>query len=165
LDRELEGYSFGPARPEEEDQIASLSAENFARFDRFNVDPRVPREKVPDVYREWARNSMHGYADLVWVARHEDRVAGFGTWGRRAVLAEKTGVRCACYQLGAVAPEHRQRGLFKRITAGALARLHEWGETWGSGATNSLNTPTQRCFQTLGAWIYSPVLTFRKDLS
>lgn len=160
----LEGYVFEEARPEDEAELGELSARNHAAMDRFRVDPCVPQDRVPEVYREWARNSVRGYADLVWVARKDDVIVGFGTWGSRSRLAEHTGVRCAEYQLGAVAESERNRGLFRRITAGALVELARRGETWGSGATNSLNTPTQRCFQSLGAWVHAPILTFRKDL-
>lgn len=161
---EVPGYEFGVARTDEEEAIGELSAGNFALFDRFQVDRLVPRASVPEVYREWARNSVRGFADLVWVARRGGRVCGFGTWSARRSLAERTGVACAWYGLGAVAESERGRGLFRRITGGALAHLHGTGIRWGVGATNALNIATQRTFAALGGWNQGPILTFRKDL-
>ncbi|MCI0650732.1 MAG: hypothetical protein L0Z55_02490 [Planctomycetes bacterium] len=162
--RELEGYEIGEARAAEAEPVAALSRTYYAETDRFHVDPLVPRDRVGAVYEEWARNSFRGYADLIWVARKEGRPVGFGTWGLRGLLAEVTGIRCAQYQLGAVEASERGRGLFRRITAGALARLAERGQRWGTGATNAMNYATQRCFQGLGAANHEPILTFRKDL-
>ena len=159
-----EGYVFEEANAGDEEALGELSAANHATTDRFFIDALLPRDRIPEVYREWARNSVRGHADLVWVARRDGRPVGFGTWGIRERLMEHTGIRCAEYQLGAVDAGERNRGLFRRITAGALARLAERGEKWGSGATNALNTATQRCFQSLGAWIHASIFTFRKDL-
>ena len=90
-------------------------------MDRFRMDPCIPQDRVQEIYREWARNSVRGYADLVWVARREEDnvIVGFGTWGSRAGLAEHTGVRCAEYQLGAVA-EGERTALTGPFRTGAL---------------------------------------------
>ena len=161
---EWKEYQIGPARADEEEALGELSANYHAAFDRFRIDPLLPAARVPEIYREWARNSVRGYADLVWVARREGEPVGFGTWARRSRLEDATGICCAEYQLGAVASSERNRGLFRTLTHGALHGLGELGQQWGSGATNALNTPTQRCFQRLGAWVHSPIVTYRKDL-
>ncbi len=160
----LAGFDLGPARPEEEEEIGELSAQNFAETDRFQVDRLIPREVVPAIYREWARNSLRGFADLVWVGRRAGSVRGFGTFSVRRALAERTGVRTAWYGLGAVAESERGRGLFRRITGGALARLDALGVHWVTGATNALNLPAQRSFASLGGWNQGALLTWRKDL-
>ena len=158
------GCGGGPAHADEADLLGELSARYHAAYDRFRIDPLLPADRVPEIYREWARNSVRGYADLVWVARRGGEPVGFGTWGVRDRLADAAGLNVAEYQLGAVAASERNQGLFRTLTLGALHRLGEMGQTWGSGATNALNTPTQRCFQRLGAWIHAPICTYRKDL-
>ncbi len=161
----LEGFEFAEARADEESILGELSSRNHCADDRFSIDPLLPRERIKDLYGEWARNSVRGYADLVWVARKDERPVGFGTWGLRRRLAQHTGVHCAEYQLGAVERSESHRGVFRRVTAAALARLRELGEEWASGATNALNFPAQRCFQSLEARCYQVILTYRKDLS
>jgi GNAT superfamily N-acetyltransferase len=159
------GYAFAPARPGDESALATLSAENHAPFDRFRIDPLVPQERVPALYAEWARNSLRGYADVVWAARRAGRPVGFATFGLRAGLTAATGVHCVEYQLGAVDAAERGRGVFGALTAAVLRHLAGRGEPLVSAATNVLNVPAQRVFQALGGWVHAPVLTHRLDLA
>jgi len=159
------GYAFAPARPGDEAVVAAISAENHAPFDRFRADGLIPQERVPGLYAEWARNSLRGYADVVWAARRNGRPVGFATFKLRPELAAVTGVRCAEYQLAAVDKAERGRGVFGALTAAALRHLAGRGEPLVSAATNVLNVPAQRAFQALGGWVQAPVLTHRMDLT
>ena len=162
---DLDGYEFGEAREDEVEAIGEVSAHNYALTDRFTVDPLVPPERVPEVYRQWAMNSVRGFADLVWVARRDGVPVGFGTWSIQRGLAEATGVTVAWNGLASVASSERNRGLFRRIKSGALAELHRRGVPWVCSPTNVLNIPTQRCFASVGAYNYAPILTYRLDLA
>lgn len=159
------GYAFAPVRPGDEAALAAISAENNAPYDRFRVDPLVPQERVANLYAEWARNSLRGHEDIVWVARRAGRPVGFAIFALRQELAVVTGVRCADYRLAAVDRAERGRGVFGALTAAALRHLAGRGEPFVSGATNVLNVPAQRAFQALGGWVQAPVLTHRMDLS
>lgn len=160
----LDGYEFGPARPDEEEQVATLTQNNYALMDRFNLDPMIPRDRVPVVYYEWGRNAFHGHSDLVWVARREGRVVGITFWSWRKRFVEITGVNCALNQLGAVDAREAGKGVFRRMTATVLAYLYERGPRWGTIATNVLNYPLQRSVQGIGCTIHDSLFTFRKDL-
>ncbi|MBM3290488.1 MAG: GNAT family N-acetyltransferase [Candidatus Hydrogenedentes bacterium] len=164
LSKPIEGYEFGPARSDEEEQVARLTQDNYALMDRFNIDPLVPRDRVRSVYYEWGRNAFHGYSDLVWVARHEGNVVGISFWSDRAHLETLTSVKCALNQLGAVDRRHAGRGIFRRIQSTVLAHYRQRGVRWATMATNALNHPTQRSFQSIGAVIFDSTFTFRKDL-
>lgn len=161
----LEGYEFGVARPDEEEAVATLTSNNYALMDRFNIDPLVPRDRVPRLYREWGRNAFHGYSDVVWVARHEGRVVGISFWSFRKRVFEFTGVDCALNQLGAVDASQWNKGLFRRITGTVLGHLREQGARWGTISTNVLNHSLQRSVQALGCTIHEAVVTYRKDLA
>jgi hypothetical protein len=161
----LEGYEFGVARPEEEEAVATLTRNNYALMDRFNIDPLVPRDRVPWLYWEWGRNAFHGYSDVVWVARHEGKVVGISFWSYRKRVFEFTGVDCALNQLGAVDVSQWNKGLFRRITGTVLGHLREQGAEWGTISTNVLNHSLQRSVQALGCAIHEAVVTYRKDLT
>ena len=164
LSKPLDGYEFGVARPDEEEQVAQLTQNNYAMMDRFHLDPLVPRDRVPALYYEWGRNAFHGHSDLVWVARRDGRVAGITFWSDRKKLETITGVNCALNQLGAVDARETGHGVFRRMTATVIAHYHERGARWGTIATNVLNYPLQRSVQGIGCVIHDSVFTFRKDL-
>ena len=164
LSAPLDDYEFGPARPDEEEQVAQLAQNNYAPMDRFNLDPLVPRDRIPAVYYEWGRNAFHGHSDLVWVARRGGKVVGITFWSDRKRLETITGVNCALNQLGAVDSRDAGRGVFRRMTATVIEYLHERGARWGTIATNVLNYPLQRSVQGIGYAIHDSLFTFRKDL-
>lgn len=160
----IDGYEFGIARPDEEEQVAQLTKNNYALMDRFNLDPMVPRDRVPSLYYEWGRNAFHGYSELVWVARRGGKVVGITFWSWRKKLNEFTGVDCALNQLGAVDARDKGHGVFRRMQATVIAHLYEHGPRWGTIATNVLNYPLQRSVQGIGCAIHESLFTFRKDL-
>ncbi|HRK35922.1 MAG TPA: hypothetical protein PLJ47_15105 [Candidatus Hydrogenedentes bacterium] len=160
----LEGFEFGPARPDEQEGVAKLTSTNYALMDRFSIDPLVPRDAVPKLYWEWGMNAFRGYSELVWIARHEGEVVGITFWTHRKKLERITGVNCELNQLGAVDSRFWNKGLFRRMTASVLGHLAEGGARYGSIATNILNHSLQRSVQNLGCTINDSVITFRKDL-
>ncbi|MDZ4859898.1 MAG: hypothetical protein SGI88_13045 [Candidatus Hydrogenedentes bacterium] len=159
-----DGYEYGPARPDEEEAVARLTSTNYALMDRFNIDPLIPRDKVPQFYWEWGRNAFHGYSDLVWVARYEGQVAGITFWKHRPELEAITGVNCELNQLGAVDSRYWNQGVFRRMTSSVLAHLRDAGALRGAIATNILNHSLQRSVQNIGCVIHDSVITYRKDL-
>lgn len=164
LSKPIDGYEFGIARPDEEEQVAQLTKNNYALMDRFNLDPMVPRDRVPPLYYEWGRNAFHGYSELIWVARRDGKVVGITFWSWRKKLNAITGVDCALNQLGAVDSRDAGHGVFRRMQATVIAYLHEHGPRWGTIATNVLNYPLQRSVQGIGCVIHESLFTFRKDL-
>lgn len=164
LSKPIDGFEFGLARPDEEEQVAQLTKNNYALMDRFNLDPLVPRDRVAPLYYEWGRNAFHGYSELVWVARRDGKVVGITFWSWRKKLDTITGVNCALNQLGAVDASAAGRGVFRRMTATIIEYLYERGPRYGTIATNVLNYPLQRSVQGIGCVIHDSLFTFRKDL-
>lgn len=164
LSKPIDGFEFGLARPDEEEQVGQLTKNNYALMDRFNMDPLVPRDRVAPLYYEWGRNAFHGYSEIVWVARRDGKVVGITFWSWRKKLDTMTGVNCALNQLGAVDASAAGHGVFRRMTATMLEYLYERGPRWGTIATNVLNYPLQRSVQGIGCVIHESLFTFRKDL-
>jgi dTDP-4-amino-4,6-dideoxy-D-galactose acyltransferase len=60
---------------EEISQLASRSHSDS----RFYYDPHFSRERCDALYATWAQKSCHGYADAVFVAERQGRLAGYIT--------------------------------------------------------------------------------------
>ena len=160
-----EGITFGAARREEADIIGELSSRSYAPFDRYQIDPLLPDDRAPEIYREWARNSVRGYANLVWVARREEEPIGFATFHRTEALEAATGVVWWDFRLLGVSTAARGQRLSWPLVDGAFRHIVTLGGQRATSATNAVNAPAQRLFRRFGAWIHTPIHTFRRDLT
>lgn len=68
-------------RPVHEADVAEISALACRSHSdsRFYHDPHFSRERCDALYATWAEKSCHGYADAVFVAEQQGRVAGYIT--------------------------------------------------------------------------------------
>lgn len=130
------------AEDSDTEALVKLAALSFgAHFGRFHSDPRIGHERANRVYEEWMRSAMGGYADDVFVAECDGRIAAVSIWRTDGDLAH--------YSLGAVHPDHFSRGLFKAVTIAGMRRYAGMATELGC-ATNLHNLPVQAAFQTLG---------------
>jgi len=140
-------------RPFEEADIPAIeevAEKGFAvHFDRYTLDRRIPRDRARNVHREWVKNSCRGYADQVFVALDGGRIIAFGTWKFEKSTYDSLGVRIARYDLGAVLPEYRSRGVFKGMTAAGMQWIGGRADII-EGPTNIRNYPTQRALTSMG---------------
>lgn len=144
------GFTYRPFVEEDEPLIEELAQKGFAdHFDRYTLDKRIPEEKGKNVHREWVKNSCRGYADQVFVALDGDKLIGFGTWKFEKGTHDSIGLRIARYDLGAVLPEYRDRGVFKGMTIAGMRWVGSKVDKL-EGPTNIRNYPTQRALTTLG---------------
>ena len=79
LDWDIEEYA---------DALPSAELENLAiqvgRNSRFGADPRIPGDKLIDLYKLWIRNSVNRQvADAVFVVRQSGKVVGMVTVGAK----------------------------------------------------------------------------------
>lgn len=70
------------------DNIPSTNMEKLAiqigKHSRFGADPRIPEDKLIDMYKRWIRNSVNRQiADAVFVARQSGKVVGMVTVGKK----------------------------------------------------------------------------------
>ena len=77
-----------------------ILAIQIGKYSRFGVDPRIPEDKLIDMYKRWIRNSVNRQvADAVFVARQSGKVVGMVTVGKKnergdiGLMAVDPGVR------------------------------------------------------------------------
>jgi ribosomal protein S18 acetylase RimI-like enzyme len=64
------------AQQTDADAVATIAAEAF-HYDRFHADPMVPDDAADRLKGRWARNSVNGRADTVFVSEEAGRITGF----------------------------------------------------------------------------------------
>ena len=72
----------------------------IGKYSRFGIDPRIPEDKLIDMYKRWIRNSVNRQiADAVFVAHQSGKVVGMVTVGKKnergdiGLMAVDPGVR------------------------------------------------------------------------
>ena len=74
----LARVEVGPVSKGEAKKLIGLGRKAFT-IDRFHGDQNIPSAASDALYSEWVANSMKGLADMVFVARVNEEVAGFIT--------------------------------------------------------------------------------------
>lgn len=130
------------ARAEDVAALRALAAESH-RQTRFWADPRFERERCAELYATWVEKSVAGYAERVWVAEFEGRVAGYLTCHLREGGAGEIG-------LVAVAESARGRGLGGALVERGLAWFAEQRCARVSVVTQGASLGAQRLYQSAG---------------
>jgi hypothetical protein len=78
-------------------EIAERAFKNH--FGRYNADPRMPPDAAKNVYREWARSSLSGWANWVIIAEVRGRIAGYAVWKKASALELQHGINTIDYNL------------------------------------------------------------------
>lgn len=118
-------------------------------FGRFHADPRIGQAAATRIYEEWIRSCVRGWADRVFVAVCDGRIAGFSAWKEPSALDSRHGIRLGHYSIGAVHPAFSGRGLFKALTRVGMSELCRSCD-WIEGPTHHENHAVQRGYQQLG---------------
>lgn len=137
------------------DGCAEVARRAF-RSDRFHADPAIDDSMADTLKAEWARNSVHGRADKVFVTRDGGAVTGFNACllkGDEAVI-----------DLIGVAPGHQGRGLGRALTAAAIAHYSGRAARITVG-TQSCNSASLSLYQGAGFRICNSALTLHAHLS
>lgn len=136
------------AVPEDYAELTRVSGMSYAPYSRFAVDDDLPRDKAEEVFRQWAGNSLRGYADRVQLARIDGVVVGFCTWRVHKLSERFLGLRFANLDLTGVLPQARGKGVLTAMVHDGLRCLQERGVQYAEVLTHALNTGMQRgCFQ------------------
>ncbi len=148
----LQPLTVEPARDEDLTAIEAIAASAFTN-ERFHADPRLPRERADQRYRQWARSS-HGHASQRLMALREDGdlVAFFVT----EQLPDAT-----CYwHLTAVAPSAQGRGIGRRAWQTMLARAKAEGAGRVRSSIAARNHRVLNLYASLGFRFPPPRMTF-----
>jgi GNAT superfamily N-acetyltransferase len=136
--------------PSDYAELTEMAARSLPPQSRFAVDDQLPADKSAEVFRQWAGNSLNGYADRVQIARLYGRIAGYCTWRIHQDATPFLGMRIANLDLTAVAPEARRKGVLSAMVHDGLRWLQDRGVDYGEVVTHVLSTGMQKGCSALG---------------
>lgn len=113
------------------------------RDSRFYFDSHFPKNACDNLYQTWIEKSCRGYADAVWVAELESRVAGYLS----CHLSEPPPGRIGLF---AVHADYRGRRIGQHMIWKSLEWFHQKGVRHVSVVTQGRNTAAQRQYQRCG---------------
>lgn len=142
------GGRVRPARQEDSSALAAIARYSH-RDSRFFADPCFPDARCEDLYDEWIRASVRGYADAVMVAEFGGVPVGYITLHRNSSSGEGS------IGLVAVAEEHRGRKLGAALLSAALSWFQSAGAPLVTVVTQGSNVSAQRLYQRSGFLTHS----------
>ena len=132
-------------------ELGEAAAQAIDTFSRFALDPALDSAQTPEVFRQWATNSVNGYADRVNVVRSAAQISGFSTWKLHKTLPKYTPLQLANLDLAGVIPEARNKGILTSLVRDGLDWAREQEVPLAEVVTHVLNSGMQRACGQLGA--------------
>ena len=117
-----------------------------AYFGRYHADPQMPPGAATKIYAEWVRSALEGWADWILVAEVDDKIAGYGLWRKPFKIEAKNSIRVAHYDLAAIDPEFRGRGLWTALMLDGMRIAREFAQ-YIIGPVHVGNYPVQHSLQ------------------
>jgi hypothetical protein len=142
-------------------ELARVSFQNH--FGRYHSDPRIPHDRAIEVYVQWMKSCISGYADFFIVAEIKGRIAGLSIWKKASQLEKNLPIGISHYNLGAIHPDFAGRGLFSFLTYEGM-KLFQGKTDIIEGPTHVNNYPVQRGYTRLGWQICDARHSFHKWL-
>lgn len=160
LGRPLDSFGKMPARvrfarQEDGDAVSQIGASTF-RFDRFHADQRLPNAAADRLKATWAKNSVTGRANAVFVAEADGGIAGFNA----CLLRGDTAV----IDLIGVANGMQRQGLGRDLVAASLAYYTGKANRMIVG-TQSANHASLALYQSAGFRVESSAFTLHAHLN
>ena len=134
-------------------EVSAIARSNHSDT-RFYFDPGFPRERCDALYATWAEKSCRGYADAVFVAERQGRVAGY-----ISCHDDKTSGRIG---LVGVADWARGGGLGRQLIEGSLHFFAERQLPLVTVVTQGRNVAAQRLYQKNGFVLRSMELWYHR---
>lgn len=140
------------AVPDDKSAVMDVAKRSFS-FDRFHMDPIIPREYADRVKAEWVGNFFSGQrGDYLVVGLDNGKVAGF-----LQLLAPE---RTLTIDLIAVSPESRRKDLARAMLAFAEGRIPDM--VLYRVGTQAANIPSMRLYENYGFRAISSSYTFHR---
>ena len=142
---QITNASFRPHRPDDTEALISLARRVYTPIpDRFHADPHLPTDLCDELYASWLRNSCSGEAaDYISVIDVAGEVVGYGTLRYLNDQNGQCNKRLGQFILGAIDPEHRQRGLYDDMMRSLLVWLNDQQADIAIVGTQTNNIATQ----------------------
>ena len=117
-----------------------------AYFGRYHADRQMPPGAATKIYAEWVRSAFEGWADWILVAEVDDKIAGYGLWRKPLEIEARNSIRAAHYDLAAIDPEFRNRGLWTALMLDGMRIAREFAQ-YIIGPVHVANYPVQYSLQ------------------
>ncbi|MGE5212200.1 MAG: N-acetyltransferase family protein [Nitrospirota bacterium] len=118
-------------------------------FGRYHADPQMPEGTATRIYTEWVRSAFQGWADWILVAELDNKIAGYGLWRKPRGAEERNSLKVAHYDLAAIDPEFRSRGLWTALMLDGMLIAREFAR-YLIGPVHVTNFPVQHLLQKFG---------------
>jgi ribosomal protein S18 acetylase RimI-like enzyme len=163
--RRISGLTTRLGMPADLPEILEVAERAFKNhFGRYNADSQMPPGAAKDVYCEWARSSVSGWADWITVAEVRGTVAGYAVWRKASALEAKHGLDILHYNLVAIHPRFVGRGVFAALTYDGMGMFREYANHFTAPTHVSHSSVHRLCFE-LGWQITSARHSFHKWLT
>jgi ribosomal protein S18 acetylase RimI-like enzyme len=133
-------------------------------FGRYHADPQMPAGTATRIYTEWVRSAFQGWADWVLVAELDARIAAYGIWRKALAAEERNCLRIAHYDLAAIDPEFRGRGLWTALMLDGMWIARDFAQ-YLVGPVHVSNYPVQHLLQKFGWSMSASRHSFHKWLN
>lgn len=135
------------AVPQDLPALMAINEKAFgAYFGRYHADPQMPPGAATKIYAEWVRSALEGWADWILVAEVDGKIAGYGLWRKPLELEAKNSLHVAHYDLAAIDPEFRGRGLWTALMLDGMRIAREFAQ-YIIGPVHVANYPVQQSLQ------------------
>ena len=163
--RRISGLNIRLGVEEDLPEILEVAERAFKNhFGRYNADSRMPSGAAKDVYREWARSSLSGWADWVTVAEVHARIAGYAIWKKASPLEAKHALDIFHYNLVAIHPHFVGRNVFAALTYEGMRMFREYANRFTAPTHVTHSAIHRLCFE-LGWQICGARHSFHKWLT
>jgi ribosomal protein S18 acetylase RimI-like enzyme len=152
------------ANPADLAALMAISEKAFANyFGRYHADPQMLPGTPKKIYTEWVRAAFSGWADWILVAEVAGKIAGYGLWRKPLEIEKKNLLGVAHYDLAAVDPEFRGRGLYTALALDGMDIARNYAQ-YLVGPVHVSHYPVQHNLQKLGWRISAARHSFHKWL-
>jgi hypothetical protein len=144
------GITLRIAASSDRDELALVAGMAFQEhFGRFHADERIGRQVATQIYEQWMRSSLDGYADWIHLAMSGEKIIGFSIWKLPSIAEKQLKVRVGHYSIAGIHPDYHGKGLFTALTYAGMQSLQGLVDII-EGPTHVNNYGVQRGYSTLG---------------
>ena len=141
---------FENGTPAHEEKLTKITASSYQYSHYFN-DLNISLARAEKIYQEWIKNSLHGFADIVVIAKLKEEVVGYITL-RLNMLGERA---FGTIDLIAVEERLRGQGIGRMLVTEGIGRV-QTRSSYLYVSTQVSNLPALRLYQDLG---FEPLLS------
>ena len=144
-----QGAKIRLAQEDDLEELVAVAHASFREhFGRFHVDERISKRQAVRVYEEWIKSSWGGYADWIFVAEINKRIAGYSVWRKTSFLEQNLAIKLGHYSIGTIHPDYYGYGFFSALTYSGM-KVFEGIVDCIEGPTHTNNYKTQWAYNKL----------------